>query len=248
MSRAGEIDRFREDGFPTPPSPPPSWGSPAVAARRRRRRGGGDPNNVPRVRRGATAVANAVAFFAMMDAFVCWRVGCCFVNGGSNVLALTACTSRQPAVDGSKKAGGGRRRRQRQGGGDVASWWAGGRRHDERRRGGGEGGARRAGGGRLDERGGGGRREASGRRRTGQTNKRVGAHNIDIVGGGDGGSDSGDSSWLPQIGGAPSLMPGTAAPATVPAPGGVDDADNAPMAVGSGRGGGERRRRRRSSC
>jgi hypothetical protein len=41
------------------------------------RRGGGDPNNVPRTRRGATAVANAVAFFAMMDAFVRWQGGCC---------------------------------------------------------------------------------------------------------------------------------------------------------------------------
>jgi hypothetical protein len=35
--------------------------------------GGGDPNNVPCARRGAMAVANAVAFFARMDTFVCWR-------------------------------------------------------------------------------------------------------------------------------------------------------------------------------
>ena len=70
MSRAGEIDRFREDSFPVHPSPPPSRGSPAVAARRQRHQGGGDPNNVPRARRGATAVANAVAFYVMMDAFV----------------------------------------------------------------------------------------------------------------------------------------------------------------------------------
>jgi len=34
-------------------------------------------------------------------------------------------------------------------------------------------------------------------------------------------------------------MLGTAARATVPTPGGVDDADDAPMAVGGGRGGGE---------
>jgi hypothetical protein len=33
-------------------------------------------------------------------------------------------------------------------------------------------------------------------------------------------------------------MLGTAAPATEPDPGVVDDADNAPMAVGGGRGGG----------
>jgi hypothetical protein len=72
MSRAEKIDCFRKDGFPVPPSPPPSQGSPAVAVG-----GGGDPNNVPRTRRGATAVANAVAFFAMMDAFVRWRGGCC---------------------------------------------------------------------------------------------------------------------------------------------------------------------------
>ena len=87
MSRAGgEIDRFREEGFPVHPSPPPpSRGSPAVAARRRRRQGGGDPNNVPQ-RRRATAVANAVAFFAMMDAFIRWRGGYCFDNGGGDVF------------------------------------------------------------------------------------------------------------------------------------------------------------------
>jgi len=197
MSRAGEIDRFREDGFPTPPSPPPSRGSPAVAARRRRRRGGGDPNNVPRIRRGTTAVANAVAFFAVMDAFIRWRVGCCVDNGGSNVLALTACKSRQWMA-----------RREREGGG----------------------------GGRSDEAVASGRREASGRRTTERhnNNKRLGAH--DVVGGGDGdgGGDNGDGSWSPEIRGAPSLMTGTAALATVPAPGGVDDADDVPMAVGGG--------------
>ena len=87
-------------------------------------------------------------------------------------------------------------------------------------------------------RGGGGRREASERRMTGRHSKRVGAH--DVVGGGDGGGDIGDGSWSSEIGGAPSSMPGTAAPATVPAPGGFDDADDTPMAVGGGRGGGER--------
>jgi hypothetical protein len=89
----------------------------------------------------------------------------------------------------------------------------------------------------------------------------VGAH--DVVGGGDGGGDSGYGSWSSEIGGAPSSipgmaapatvpasrgdddaddapMPGMAAPATVPASGGDDDADDAPMAVGGDRGGGER--------
>jgi hypothetical protein len=66
----------------------------------------------------------------------------------------------------------------------------------------------------------------------------VGAH--DLVGSGAGGSDIGNGTWLLVIGGAPSLMPGTAVLATVPAPGGVDDADDAPMVFGSGRGGGER--------
>ena len=70
----------------------------------------------------------------------------------------------------------------------------------------------------------------------------MGAH--DVVGGGDGGGDSGgdsgDGSWSSEIGGAPSSMPGMAAPATVPAPGGDDESDDAPMAVGGGRGGGER--------
>jgi len=60
----------------------------------------------------------------------------------------------------------------------------------------------------------------------------VGAH--DVVGGGgdDGCGDSGGGSWSSEVGRAPPLMPGTAAPATVPAPGGVDDANNAPMAIG----------------
>jgi hypothetical protein len=66
----------------------------------------------------------------------------------------------------------------------------------------------------------------------------VGAH--DVVGGGDRGGDSGDGSWSLEIGGAPSSMPGMAALATVPASGGDDDADDAPMAVGGSRGGGER--------
>ena len=52
--------------------------------------GGGDPNNVPCARRGATAMANAVAVFARMDAFVRWRVGGSGDNGGGNVIALAA--------------------------------------------------------------------------------------------------------------------------------------------------------------
>ena len=87
-------------------------------------------------------------------------------------------------------------------------------------------------------RGGGGCREASGHRTNGRHNKRVGAH--DVVGGGDVGSDSSNGSWSSEIGGGTLLMPGTVAPVTVPAPRGVDDADDAPMAVGGGRGGGER--------
>ena len=65
----------------------------------------------------------------------------------------------------------------------------------------------------------------------------MGTH--DIVGS-DGGGDSGDRSWSSEIGGMPSSMPGMAAPVTVPASRGDDDADNAPMAVGGGRGGRER--------
>jgi len=65
----------------------------------------------------------------------------------------------------------------------------------------------------------------------------VGAH--DVVSGGNGSGDSGDGSWSSEIGGAPSSMPGMAAPVTVPAPGGVDDADDALMVVGGGGGGGE---------
>jgi hypothetical protein len=74
-------------------------------------------------------------------------------------------------------------------------------------------------------------------------NKRVRVGEHDVVGGGNGGGDSGDGSWSSEIGGAPSSMLGTAATATVPAPGGVDDADNAPMAVGGDRGEGSGSRR-----
>ena len=73
MSRTGEIDCFHEDGFPGLLSPPPSRGSPSAAVASAAPSGGGDPNNVPRARRGAKAVANAVAFFARMDTFVRWR-------------------------------------------------------------------------------------------------------------------------------------------------------------------------------
>ena len=111
MSRAGEIDRFREDGFPIHLSPPPSRGSPAVAARRQRRQGGAIPTTflAPEEARGVTAVANAVAFFAMMDAFVRWRGGCCVDNGGSDVLTLTACKSRQWTARREREGGGGGR-------------------------------------------------------------------------------------------------------------------------------------------
>jgi hypothetical protein len=84
-------------------------------------------------------------------------------------------------------------------------------------------------------------RKASGRRMTRRHNKRAGTQ--DVVGGGNGGGDSGDGSWSLEIGGAPSSMPGTAAPATVPAPGGFDDADDTRMAVGGGRGEGSGSRR-----
>ena len=78
----------------------------------------------------------------------------------------------------------------------------------------------------------GGQREASRRRTTIQHNKRVGVH--DVVGGGgdDGRGDSGGSSWASEVGRAPPLIPGTAGPATVPAPGGVNDANDVPMAIG----------------
>ena len=83
--------------------------------------------------------------------------------------------------------------------------------------------------------GGGGQLKASGWRTTVQHNKRVGAH--DVVGGGgkDGGGDSGGGSWSLEVRRAPPSMPGTAAPATVPTPGGVDDAKDAPMAIGGRR-------------
>jgi len=61
------------------------------------RRGGAIPTTflAPEEARGATAVANTVAFFAMMDTFVHWQGGCCVNSGGGNVLVLTACKSRQ---------------------------------------------------------------------------------------------------------------------------------------------------------
>ena len=54
----------------------------------------------------------------------------------------------------------------------------------------------------------------------------------------DGGGDSGGSSWSSEVGRVPPLMPGTAAPVTMPAPGGVDDANDAPMAIGGQQRGG----------
>jgi hypothetical protein len=57
--------------------------------------GGGDPNNVSCPKRGATAVANAMAFFARMDTFVHWWGEGCGNNGGGDVNALAACKSWQ---------------------------------------------------------------------------------------------------------------------------------------------------------
>jgi hypothetical protein len=162
-------------------------------------------------------------------------------HGGGNVLALMACKSRQWTARREREGGGGGRSDEA-----VAMLPRGGRAADNTTRGGGggrEGGVRRAGGGRLDERGG----AASGWRTTGRHNKRVGLGAHDVVGDGNGGGDSGGGSWSSEIGGVPSSMPGMASPATEPAPRGVDDADEAPMAVGGDRGGEERRQRRQSS-
>jgi len=68
-----------------------------------------------------------------------------------------------------------------------------------------------------------------------QHNKRVGAHDVVGGGGNDGGGDSGGGSWSSEVGHVPPLMPGMAAPATVPAPGGFDDAKDAPMVIGGRR-------------
>jgi len=45
--------------------------------------------------------------FAIMDAFVRWRGGFCVDNGGGNVLALTACKSRQWTARREWEGGGG---------------------------------------------------------------------------------------------------------------------------------------------
>ncbi len=52
-------------------------------------------------------MANAAAFFAMMDAFVRWQGGCCVNNDGGNVLALTAYKSRQWTARREWEGGGG---------------------------------------------------------------------------------------------------------------------------------------------
>ena len=52
-------------------------------------------------------MANAVAFFARMDAFVCWQGGGCGDNGGGDVLALAACKSPQWTVWREPEGGGG---------------------------------------------------------------------------------------------------------------------------------------------
>jgi hypothetical protein len=221
MSREGDDHRFHEDGFPGLLSPPPSQGSPSAAAASAAPLGGGDPNNVPRARRGATTVANAVAFFARKDTFVRWRGGGCGDNGGGDVLALAACKSRQWTVWREREGGGGGCSNE-----VVAMLPRGGRAVDKTMRGvGAEGAARGELEGRRTTRreGGGEQREASG------------VH--DVVGSGvnDSGGDSGGGSWSSEVGRAPQSMPGTAAPATVPAPGGVDDANDAPMAIGGRR-------------
>ena len=69
----GEINRFHNDGCPVPPPPVGIAGGGVVA----QLHSGGrvmesDANNVPCARRGTTAVANTVAFFGWMDAFVPW--------------------------------------------------------------------------------------------------------------------------------------------------------------------------------
>jgi len=105
----------------------------------------------------------------------------------------------------------------------------GGRAADDRTRGG--GGAERvmrcvlevddsSGGGGADD-----ARQAGGGRPDDTT--RGWAHNV------------GDGSWSSEIGGAPSSMTGTAGPATVPAPGGVDDANDVRMAGSDDGDGGE---------
>lgn len=73
--------------------------------------GGGDPSNIPRTRRGAKALANAMDFFARMDVFVHWRGrgGCGDNCRGGDVLVLAAARGR--AVDAPKRVGGGWRRR-----------------------------------------------------------------------------------------------------------------------------------------
>ena len=52
-------------------------------------------------------MANAVAFFARMDAFIHWRGGGCGNNGGGNVLALAACKSWQWTARREREEGGG---------------------------------------------------------------------------------------------------------------------------------------------
>jgi hypothetical protein len=147
MSHEGEINRFLEDGFPAPHSPLPSPGC-LQWQRGSGANGGGYPNNVPRARRGAKALANAVAFFTMINALVRWRGGWCVKNGGGNVLALTARKSRQWTAKREREGGGGGRSDEA-----VAMLLLGGRATDNTTRGGG-GRAERVVRGVLEERGG----------------------------------------------------------------------------------------------
>ena len=70
--------------------------------------GRGNPNNVPRARRSAKAMANAMAFFARMDACICWREGGCGNNGGDNVCAGGMPVARvgTATARGSRASGG----------------------------------------------------------------------------------------------------------------------------------------------
>ena len=179
-------------------------------------------------------MANIVVFFARMDAFIPWRGVGCGKNGGGDILVLAACKSWQWTA---------RREQEGRRGGcsdeALAMLSCGGRAADDTTRGVGAEGAKT---GELEAddstMGGGRQREASGRRTTLQHNKRVGAHEVVGGGGDDSGGDIGGGSWLSEVGGAPPSMPGTAALASSPASGGVDDAKDVPMAVGSNDGNG----------
>jgi hypothetical protein len=64
-----------------------------VAAQQWHRQRGGTFQQRPLPRRGTTAMANAVAFFTRMSAFICWQGGGCGNNGGVDVLAPAAASA-----------------------------------------------------------------------------------------------------------------------------------------------------------